>query len=178
MGRLADYDIARGASTSPAAVHAPTLASAGAFLVHDLENAVPYLLARAGMRMGQSFSAELKQYGISLTEWRVCVALRHQPHQRLSELASNTSTEPSALSRSIESLLQRGLLARDRVGDDALARSLVLSDEGLALTERIIPAAQLYERIALAGLTPAQADQLRDLLRRVYDNMDALDRRN
>src|SRR5206468_1854450 len=67
-------------------------ASAGKTPDHDLERAIPYLLARAGMRMGQSFSKELKQFNLSLTEWRVCVALHHKEHQRLSDLASHTST--------------------------------------------------------------------------------------
>src|SRR4030095_13635555 len=66
---------------------------------HDLERAIPYLLARAGTRMGQSFSKELKQFNLALTEWRVCVALHHKEHQRLSDLALHTSTDPSTLSR-------------------------------------------------------------------------------
>src|SRR5690242_8583341 len=74
---------------------------------HDLERALPYLIARAGTRMGQAFSRELKRFDLSLTEWRICVALHHQPHQRLSELAAHTSTEPSTLSRVVEGLLQR-----------------------------------------------------------------------
>src|ERR1043165_2587895 len=69
---------------------------------HDLERAIPYLLARAGMRMGQAFSKELKPFNLSLTEWRVCVALQHKAQQRLSELAAHTATEPSTLSRVVE----------------------------------------------------------------------------
>ena len=38
-----------------------------------------------------------------------------------------------------------------------------------------MPLAQLYERVALLGLSPAQAEQLRDMLRRVYSNMATLD---
>jgi DNA-binding MarR family transcriptional regulator len=151
-------------------------ANAGVTSDHDLERAIPYLLARAGTRMGQSFSKELKRFELSLTEWRVCVALHHKAHQRLTELASHTSTEPSTLSRVVDGLLQRGLLLRDRSGDDARALALYLTECGIALTERIIPLAQLYERVSLAGLTTAQADALRDMLRKVYDNMALLDR--
>src|SRR5438034_8070483 len=93
-------------------------ASASSNADHDLARALPYLIARAGTRMGQAFSKELKRFHLSLTEWRVCVALHHQPHQRLSELASHTSTEPSTLSRVVDGLLQRGLLVRDRSGED------------------------------------------------------------
>jgi len=154
------------------AVNAP--ASGG--VDHDLERAIPYLLARAGMRMGQAFSKELKPFELSLTEWRVCVALQHKAQQRLSELAAHTATEPSTLSRVVDGLLQRGLLVRERSGDDARALALNLTAEGRDLTQRIIPLAQLYERVSLAGLTSAQAEALRDMLRSIYDNLAVLDR--
>src|SRR3954451_20679175 len=77
-------------------------AKANVFSDHDLEQAIPYLLARAGVRMGQAFTRELKPFGLSLTEWRICSALNHQPHQRLAELANHTSAETSTLSRTVE----------------------------------------------------------------------------
>lgn len=125
--------------------------------------------------MGQSFSRELKQFDLSLIEWRVCVALHHKAHQRLSDLASHTSTEPSTLSRVVDGLLQRGVLVRDRSDEDARALALSLTEAGLDLTLRIIPLAQVYERVSLSGLTPAQAELLRDMLRTVYDNLAVLD---
>ena len=125
--------------------------------------------------MGQSFSRELKQFNLSLTEWRICVALHHQPHQRLSDLASHTSTEPSTLSRTVDGLLQRGVLVRDRSDEDARALALALTEAGRDLALRIIPLAQLYERVSLSGLSFAQAESLRDMLRMVYDNLAVLD---
>jgi len=151
-------------------------ADGGISIDHDLERALPYLISRAGMRMGQAFSKELKRFQLSLTEWRVCVALHHKPHQRLSELASLTSTDPSTLSRVVDGLLQRGLLVRDRSDEDGRAVALSLTDSGRDLTQRIIPLAQLYERVSLSGLSTAQADALRDMLRIVYDNLAVLDR--
>ena len=142
---------------------------------HDLERAIPYLLARAGTRMGQSFSRELKQFNLSLTEWRVCVALHHKEHQRLSDLALHTSTDPSTLSRVVDGLLQRGVLLRERSSEDARALALGLTEAGRDLTLRIIPLAQLYERVSLSGLTTAQAESLRDMLVMVYENLGVLD---
>jgi DNA-binding MarR family transcriptional regulator len=126
--------------------------------------------------MGQSFSKELKAFELNLTEWRVCAALHHTPHQRLSELAQHTSTEPSTLSRTVDSMMQRKLLVRDRADEDARALALSLTPEGIALTERIIPLAQLYERVALAGIPKQQVDSLKEMLRKIYDNMALLDR--
>ena len=155
--------------TRRAAVSATTLEE------HDLERAIPYLLARAGMRMGQSFSRRLKPFDLTLTEWRVCSSLHHKAHQRLSELALHTSSDASTLSRAVDGLLRRGLLTRDRSELDARALALSLTTEGIALTEQVIPLAQMYERVALADFTAAQAEALRDMLRRVYTSLAAVD---
>jgi MarR family transcriptional regulator, organic hydroperoxide resistance regulator len=152
-----------------------TIADGGNSPRFDLEKALPYLVARAGTRMGQSFSRELKRFQLTLTEWRVCAALHHEPHQRLSQLAAHTSTEPSTLSRTVDGMLQRGLLVRDRSDEDGRALALSLTDEGRELTLRIVPLAQLFERVALAGLNAAQSDALRSMLRVVYDNLAVLD---
>lgn len=152
-----------------------TLADGGIAAGFDLERALPYLVARAGTRMGQAFSRELKRFQLTLTEWRVCAALHHEPHQRLSQLAAHTSTEPSTLSRVVDGMLQRGLLVRERSDEDGRALALALTDEGRDLTLRIVPLAQLFERVALAGLNAAQADALRGMLRVVYDNLAVLD---
>jgi hypothetical protein len=72
---------------------------------HDLEKAIPFLLARAGARMGNAFAKALKPYGLSLSEWRVCASLQHTPRQTLSELATHASTDLSALSRIVDRLV-------------------------------------------------------------------------
>lgn len=147
----------------------------GPVLDNDLQNSIPYLIARAGVRMGQSFTREMRKFNMTLTEWRVCSTLSHKPHQRLSEVALNTSTEPSTLSRVVDGMMQRGLLIRERSGDDARALALSLTAEGMDITQRLIPIAQLYERVSLNGFSSTQADQLRDMLKLLYDNMAPLD---
>ncbi|MFT3666428.1 MarR family winged helix-turn-helix transcriptional regulator [Piscinibacter sp.] len=143
----------------------------------DLEDSLPYLIARAGMRMGLAFTGELKQFGLTLTEWRACVALLHQPGQRLLELSAHTSADVSTLSRNVDSLIRRGLLSRDRSSQDARAVALSLTPQGLDVTRRIVPLAQLYERVATAGISPAQLQTLRDQLRLIYQNLALLEQR-
>jgi DNA-binding MarR family transcriptional regulator len=141
---------------------------------HQLERAMPYLLARAGERMGNTFSKELRPFKLTLNEWRTCVALHLEAHQRLSEIAAHTSADLSTISRVIDGLLKRGLVQRDRSTEDARAVAISLTEEGRILTEKIIPIAQLYERVALSGISDEDAERLRTLLRKVYDNIGIL----
>jgi len=64
---------------------------------------------------------------------------------------------------------------RERSSEDARALALGLTEAGRDLTLRIIPLAQLYERVSLSGLTTAQAESLRDMLVMVYENLGVLD---
>lgn len=145
------------------------------YLDLNLENALPFLLARAGMKMGLSFVKEIKPFNLSLIEWRVCAALHHEPQQRLSDVAYHTSSDPSTLSRTVDGLIKRGLVKRERSDVDARALELSLTSLGLGLTEKIIPFAHLYEKVALAGFSESEAKTLREMLRKIYENMSSLD---
>lgn len=151
-------------------------ASLAALPPHRLDRAIPYLVARAGERMGMAFSKELRPFKLTLNEWRACAALQGAPHQRLSDLGERIAADASTLSRVVDGLIRRGLVKRDRSTTDARALALSLTPEGVALTEKIIPLAQLYERIALAGITEQEGELLRSLLARIYDNVTLIDR--
>lgn len=151
-------------------------ANAAALPPHRLDRAIPYLVARAGERMGMAFSKELRPFQLTLNEWRACAALQGAPHQRLADLGERIAADASTLSRVVDGLIRRGLVKRDRSTTDARALALSLTPEGVALTEKIIPLAQLYERIALAGISEEEGEMLRGLLARIYDNVTLIDR--
>ncbi|QCP52670.1 MarR family transcriptional regulator [Trinickia violacea] len=142
---------------------------------HDLQRAVPYLVARAGSRMGNAFSKALKPYGLSLSEWRVLASLGHAPHQRLSELATQACVDMSVLSRIVDRLIAQGFVSRERSADDGRAVQLALTEQGAELTREIVPLAQHYEAVALNCFSAAEAELLREWLIRLYDNAEPLD---
>ena len=139
-------------------------------LDHDLEEAIPFLLARAGARLGNAFARALKSYDLSLSEWRVCASLRHAPRQTLSELAAHASTDLSALSRIVDRLVARRLAARERCEADGRAIRIALTASGRALTTKIVPLARHYEAVALEGFSKTEVASLRAMLRRLYEN--------
>jgi DNA-binding MarR family transcriptional regulator len=141
---------------------------------HDLEAAIPYLVARAGSRMGNAFASALKSYMLSLTEWRVCASLGHTPHQRLSELVVRACVDMSALSRIVDRLIAQGYVLREKSEEDGRAVRLSLTEEGARLTREIVPLAQHYETVALSRFSKAEIKVLRDMLNRLYENSEPL----
>lgn len=140
-----------------------------------LDDYLPYLLNRAGARIAASFTDVVRGYGITLPMWRVLAALNETDGQRMGELARRTAIEASTLSRVMDGMERRGIARRAREDGNARGVAVYATPEGRALTARIIPVALTYEDIALAGFDEREARLLKQMLARIFRNMDALD---
>jgi DNA-binding MarR family transcriptional regulator len=141
-----------------------------------LDSYLPYLLNRAGARIAASFSEEVRPLGATLQMWRVLATLREQDGRRMGDLSATTSIEVSTLTRLVDSMEKKGLVARRRDSGDARAIMLQVTPAGRRLTRRIVPIAERYETVALAGFNAAETATLKAALRRLYANMDRLER--
>lgn len=139
-----------------------------------LDAYLPYLLNRAGARIAQSFGEEVRPLGATLQIWRVLAALREHDGRRMGDLADTTSIEMSTLTRLVDNMEKKGLVSRRRDAADARVVVLHVAPAGRRLTQRILPIAERYEKVALAGFDVREAEQLRRSLRRLYENMDGL----
>ena len=144
-------------------------------MMKPLDDYLPYLLNRAGARIAASFTEVVRGYGITLPMWRVLAALNEAGGQRMGELARRTSMDASTLTRVIDGMEQRGIARRVREDGDARSVAVHATPQGSALTAKIIPLALTYEDVALAGFGAAEARLLKQMLVRVYENMDKLD---
>lgn len=141
---------------------------------YSLENALPYLLNRAGVRIGDAFSSELARFNITLPMWRVLASLLHEDGQRMTQLADHTSIDVSTLSRLVASLEKKDLVTRMPGAEDRRSVTVGLTKNGRNLGERIAPLADLYERIALANIPPDEALLLKRHLKQIFINISSL----
>ena len=144
--------------------------------MEPLENYLPYLLNRAGGRIAEAFGKEMRPLGATLQMWRVLAALRERDGRRMGDLAGTTSIEVSTLTRLVDGMEKKGLVIRRRAADDARAIVLHVTAGGRRLTNRILPIAERYERVALEGFDKREIDLLKGALRRLHANMAELDR--
>lgn len=140
-----------------------------------LDSYLPYLLNRAGVRIAAAFSAEVRPLGATLQMWRVLAALRERDGRRMGDLSQTTSIEVSTLTRLIDNMEKKSLVARRRDDGDARVVALHVTPAGRRLTQRILPIANRYEAVALAGFNAAEAKTLKAALRQLYANMAALE---
>jgi DNA-binding MarR family transcriptional regulator len=138
-----------------------------------LQDFLPYLLNRAGLRVGLMFSRDIEKFDVTLPMWRVMIALWHNGGHRLGELARRTSIDLSTLSRLLVTMQRNGLIVRRRSGLDGRALNLTLTEHGMELTEKIIPYALYYEDVAMRRLSSGDVKKLKELLKTVYANLEA-----
>jgi len=139
-----------------------------------LDGYLPYLLNRAGARIATAFAEEVRPLGATLQMWRVLAALRDGDGRRMGDLSATTSIEVSTLTRLVDGMERKGLVARRRAADDARVITLSVTTAGRQMTRRILPIAERYERVALKGFDAREAEALKTALRRLYANMEAL----
>jgi MarR family transcriptional regulator, organic hydroperoxide resistance regulator len=141
----------------------------------ELEQAIPFLLTRAGGRMGNAFAKALKPFGLNLSEWRVCASLLYVPQQTLSELSVHATSDISALSRIIDRLESQALVTREKSTTDGRSIRIALTSKGEELALRIVPVAQQHESVILTGFAANDVQVLRTMLLKLYENAGALD---
>jgi MarR family transcriptional regulator, organic hydroperoxide resistance regulator len=141
--------------------------------MYRLTDSFPYLLTRAGVRMGEMFSEELAGIGMTLPMYRVMAALWERDGQKLSELADMISIEMSTLSRLITEMKKRDLVSRQRQDGDERSVRLSLTAEGRVLVASLIPRAQSYEARAVQGFSAEQVAQMKRMFRTILKNLSA-----
>ena len=142
---------------------------------HSLKTSLGFLLNRAGVAVGNAFSQELKQAGMTLAMWRVLAALHDTGHQSLGELAEFISVEISTLSRQVATLTGRGLV-ESRPGKDWRSVDLSLTPRGDEVVLCLLPAVQRHEAAAFNDIHPGDVEALKALLAKITDNLCALDK--
>ena len=144
-------------------------------MTYRLTDSLGYLLNRAGVRSGELFARRLAPYGITISMYRVLVAVHDRSEQRLSDLSAMTSIEISTLSRMIGNMMRRGLVSRERMDTDGRTVTISLTAAGHRLTEKVVPLAIHHEQVGLQDLDPQLIAQLKRSLIAIYDNLDAIE---
>jgi DNA-binding MarR family transcriptional regulator len=90
-----------------------------------------------------------RELGVSGAQLFVLQALAERPAESLNDMAERTLTHQSSVSVVVRRLVQRGLVARDRAGDDARRIVLRLTPAGRRLLRRapVTPQVKMVETI-------------------------------
>jgi DNA-binding MarR family transcriptional regulator len=138
-----------------------------------LEEFLPYRLSVAANRVSRRFAERYgKRFGLSIPEWRVMAVLGRYGRLAAREVAARTAMDKVKVSRAVQALAARGMLARVADGDDARVQWLALTEAGRGVHDAIVPLARELEAELLEGLSAAEAKALRRALARIAERFE------
>lgn len=100
--------------------------------------------------------------------------LGEHPDVSADEVSFKTQIEKSILSRAINKLLSRHLIAREFNPSDKRRSMLTLTETGLSVYEEIVPVAYGMEQELLACFNKEDQEQFSVLVDRLYDHAGKL----
>ena len=89
----------------------------------------------------------------------------------VTELARAAEVHPGAMTRLLDRLEAKGLVARSADPSDRRALNIQLTDAGLAIWQDINKCGERVRERAMAGMSEAEREQLTALLGRARDNL-------
>ena len=118
----------------------------------------------------------LQEYGISLADYEVLVALTEAPESQLRvfEVADALAWEQSRVSHQLARMQRRGLITREGCATDARGAFAVLTTAGRAAIERAAPAhVEQVRQLVFDELSHEQVSALTEITTRVLDRLAA-----
>ena len=116
----------------------------------------------------------LQEYGISLADYEVLVALSEAPESQLRvfEVADALAWEQSRVSHQLARMQRRGLITREGCATDARGAFAVLTTAGRAAIERAAPAhVEQVRQLVFDELSHEQVSALTEITTRVLDRL-------
>ena len=135
-----------------------------------LDDYLPYLLRRADQTLSEAFYAVLTESGVARSEWRVLAVLEELGPLSVLDLTDAALSPQPTVTHAVRRLEARGLVTRTAGSTDRRQRIVAVTEEGAALTRRLIRAARRLETAALADL--GGGEDLVEPLRRLISSLE------
>jgi DNA-binding MarR family transcriptional regulator len=123
-----------------------------------------FLLARLGQETVRPFAHALAPVGLAPREWGLLEVLADGGPGTQAELCARLRLDRADMTRFVERLELRGLVATRPDGTDRRAKQVAITSSGRDALRRARPLAAEAERLALPGLDEDERAELRRLL--------------
>lgn len=125
------------------------------------------MLSRAAQQMRDRFEAALAPLGLRAKHYGLLLLLQNSGPAPQVDLGRQLWVDRTTMVALVDDLEKQGFVARDRHPDDRRAHAVTITETGRRVLEKAVVVADAMEQTWLAPLSPAEREQLRDLLRRL-----------
>jgi DNA-binding MarR family transcriptional regulator len=136
---------------------------------YGMKNSVGYLVRRAANLILPQFETLFAKEELTFSQWAVLMALREWEASTSGEIARHICHDAGSLTRILDQLERRGLIARLRSDADRRVITLTLTPQGLELVESLMPRVADFWNSLLSDYSHAEIKALIRLLTRLVD---------
>jgi DNA-binding MarR family transcriptional regulator len=132
-------------------------------MVNDfaLENFLPFRLNVLAQTVSEQLSAiYATRFNLDIPQWRILANLTSRGDLTAQEIARFTYSHKSTVSRAVQDLEDRGLIARKVSAADKRSFTLTLTSEGRRLVKQLLPLVLKFERDLLSSVSDPDARAL------------------
>jgi DNA-binding MarR family transcriptional regulator len=138
------------------------------------EESAAYLMRQILNLATAEIDKALEPAGLTNAQWVPLIKLHMGHASTVAELARECKLDGGAMTRTLDRLEAKGLVARVRSSEDRRVVNLELTREGREAARQIPAVLCTVQNAFLQGLSVAEWQQLKDLLRRIHANGLAL----
>lgn len=142
-------------------------------LDHHLRNSLAHLMGRTSRavlnRVQQNFTSA--GHCITVEQWLLLVNLRNRDSQLHQELADNTYKDKTTVTRLLDGLEKKGLVARVAGQADRRQKRISITGKGQELLKALGPLALETQSRSLQGIDPGELKICRNVLLKIYCNV-------
>lgn len=143
---------------------------------YDLDNAVGYAIGRAAARLkiGLRRAFLASDHDVTPEQWVVLYRLYETPGLTQGELGERAFKDKTTITRILDRLEDKALAARRRDAADRRSQRIVLTPDGTALVEGLVPLVRRYAAEAFADVPPEDRRTLVRILGNIEARLDAM----
>jgi len=134
------------------------------------EESAAYLMRRILALIGGEVDEALDPQGLTSAQWVPLLKLHMGHASTVAELARGCQLDTGAMTRLLDRLEAKGLVARVRSSEDRRVVNIELTPDGRAAARQIPAVLCKVQNAFLEGLSLEEWQQLKTLLRRILDN--------
>lgn len=138
------------------------------FLVerYRMEDSVGYLLSRSRARLAKALDAALIEHDITHSQGGVLLLLANGNYSTAADLVREIYTDAPSMTRMLDRMQKRGLIAKRPDADDRRQQHLSLTVEGAALAAQLPPIMTAVLNKQFNGFSSEEVGFLKSLLRK------------
>ncbi len=141
------------------------------------DRSVSRLVTEVARLFSRDFSARVRDYDLTHTQWQALATLSVQEGIKQAELANLLQVQPISLGRLIDRMEAAGWVERRAAPNDRRAIQLYLTPRAGPVLDRMTDPAALTLEVALSDFDTDEREQLLRMLQRVKANLVGIARR-